>query len=254
MSKENPFVWYELMTADVGAAKAFYGDVIGWSTHDIPVGEMTYSLINYGERQVGGMMAMPPAILAAGMKPCWMAHVGVEDVDAAAAKVARLGGEIKRQPTDIPGVGRFAVLADRQGAGFLMFKPSKPGNRAVSREPGDIGWHELHTTDAANAFEFYSAMFGWGKGSSVDMGAIGIYQLFTIDGVDSGGMFNSPAAKGGCFWLYYLNVGDIDAAVKRVEKGGGKMLNGPQQVPGGGWVAQAVDPQGAMFAMLGMRK
>ena len=252
-SAQNPFVWYELMSSDVAAAKTFYGKVVGWKCEDVPVSGMTYTLLSAGERQIGGMMAIPERLRDAGLKPCWAAHVGVADVDAAAAKVRQLGGKIHREPTDIPNVGRFAAVSDRQGANLLMFKPSRPGERVFSRTPGNIGWHELHTTDWANAYEFYSAMFGWRKGDAMDMGAMGTYQLFTIGDVAVGGMFNSPAAQSGCFWLFYFNVEDIDAAAGRIGDIGGTIMHGPQQVPGGGWIVQARDPQGAAFALLGSR-
>ena len=157
-------------------------------------------------------------------------------------------------PTDIPNVGRIAMISDPQGAALYLFKPAQAGERAVSREPGQIGWHELHTNDWPKAFEFYTAMFGWLKGDGMDMGPMGTYQLFTINGVPSGAMFNSPAAQAARYWLYYFNVGDIDDAVKRVGGGGGKIMNGPMEVPGGGWIVQAADPQGAAFALLGSRK
>ncbi|HLN49397.1 MAG TPA: VOC family protein [Steroidobacteraceae bacterium] len=250
---QNPFVWYEFMSSDVAAAKTFYGKVVGWKFEDVPVSGMTYTLLRAGDRQIGGMMAMPQHLRDAGLKPYWAAHIGVYDVDAAAAKVRQLGGKVHREPTDIPNVGRFAAVSDRQGANFLMFKPSQPGERVFSRAPGDVGWHELHTTDWANAFEFYSAMFGWARADPFDMGPMGIYQLFTIGGTQVGGMFNSPAAKQGCFWLYYFNVEDIGAAAGCISDNGGKIMHGPQQVPGGGWIVQASDPEGAAFALLAPR-
>jgi len=251
---QSPFVWYELMTSDVGAAKTFYVKVIGWNAVDMPMPGMTYTLLRAGDTQVGGLMALPEEASAAGMKPCWVGYVGVDDVDSAAAKVTRLGGKILRAPTDIPNVGRFAVVSDPLGAAFNLFKPAQGGTRVVSSEPGHIGWHELHSSDWPKAFEFYSEMFGWLKGDSVDMGPMGTYQLFTIDGAASGAMFNSPAAKGARFWLYYFIVDDIDAAAKRLSDNGGKIMQGPHEVPGGRWIIQAADPQGAAFAMLGSRK
>jgi len=250
----SSFVWYELMSTDVAAAKSFYGNLVGWNAQDVPMPGMTYTLLRVGDRQVGGMMTMPPQLCDAGMKPSWTAHIGVQDVDAAAAKLQQLGGKIHRPPTDIADVGRFAAVADRQGARFCLFEPLQPAQRTVSRAPGDIGWHELHTNDWPSALEFYRAMFGWLPGDGVDMGPMGTYQLFTIAGTAAGGMFNSPAAQPGCFWLYYFIVEDIDAAAKRVGDGGGKIVQGPHQVPGGGWIVQAADPQGAAFALLGVRK
>lgn len=250
---QSSFVWYELMTTDVAAAKAFYTGVVGWSTEDMPMPGMTYTLLRMGQAQVGGLMAVPKEARDAGMRPCWVGYVGVDDADRAAAKVKQIGGKVLMEPTDIPNVGRFAAVTDPQGATLNLFKPSQPGQRGVSAEPGQVGWHELHTTDWPKAFGFYTDMFGWLKGDSVDMGAMGTYQLFTIKGTPSGAMFNSPAAQGARFWLYYFNVGNIDDAVKRVGQGGGKIMQGPMQVPGDRWVAQAADPQGAAFALLGSR-
>jgi predicted enzyme related to lactoylglutathione lyase len=251
---QSSFVWYELMTSDVAAAKAFYTNVVGWSTQDMPMPGMTYTLLRSGDTQVGGMMPLPKEACDAGMKPCWVSYLEADDVDGAAAKVQSLGGKIYRAPADIPNVGRFAVVADPQGASFNLFKPSQPGRRNVSSEPGHIGWHELHTNDSPQALDFYNAMFGWLKGDGMDMGPMGTYQLFTIGAAAVGAMFNSPAAQARPFWLYYFNVGDIDAAAKRVSDGGGKIMFGPQQVPGGGWIVQASDPQGAAFALLGSKK
>jgi predicted enzyme related to lactoylglutathione lyase len=252
-SSLGSFVWYEFMSTDVTAAKSFYGKVVGWNTQDVPISGMTYTLLRVGERQVGGMMTMPQQVRDAGTRPCWLAHIAVDDVDAAVVKLQRLGGKVHRPPTDIPNVGRFAAVTDRQGATFFMFKPSQAGERTPPSAPGDIGWHELHTNDWPNAFEFYNSMFGWLKGDAVDMGAMGTYQLFTIAGSPAGAMFNSPAAQPMCFWLYYFMVDDIDAAAKRVRDNDGKITQGPIQVPGDRWILQAADPQGAMFALLGSR-
>jgi uncharacterized protein len=82
---------------------------------------------------------------------------------------------------------------------------------------------------------------------------MGTYQLFTIGGQPMGGMFNRPPAVKAPFWLYYVNVGDIDAAAERVTAAGGKIINGPMQVPGGSWILQGMDPPGAMFALVGSK-
>jgi predicted enzyme related to lactoylglutathione lyase len=186
--RQSSFVWYELMTSDVAGAKAFYASVAGWKTEDVTMPGMTYTLLRAGEApgaeaQVGGLMALPEAACAAGMRPCWAGYIGVDDVDAGAVKVTRLGGRILGAPRDIPNVGRFATVTDPAGAMFNLFKPLQTGERAaVSAAPGHIGWHELHSADWPKAFEFYSEMFGWLKGDPIDMGPMGTYQLFTIGG------------------------------------------------------------------------
>jgi predicted enzyme related to lactoylglutathione lyase len=247
------FVWYELMTTDVVAAKRFYENVVGWKTEDVPMPGMTYTLVKAGDAQVAGLMTLPKEASDAGLKPCWVGYIAVPDVDQFAKKVVSLGGKLHREPSDIPNVGRFAVVADPQGVIFNLFKGTgSPQLAAVSMEPGHVGWHELHSSDAAKAFEFYAALFGWTKDQAMDMGEMGTYQIFSIGGTRAGGMFNSPMpAKQ---WLYYFAVEDVDAALKRITDQGGKVMHGPSEVPGGAFIVQATDPQGAMFAVVGMRK
>ena len=253
-TKQSSFVWYELMTTDVAAAKAFYGSVVGWSMQDMPMPGMTYTIVSMGEAQVGGIMPIPKDAAAAGMQPCWASYIAVDDVDAGAATVQRLGGKILAPPTDIPTIGRFATVADPQGAMFNLFKPNRAGERTYSMAPGQVGWHELHARDFAKAFEFYAAMFGWTSGDAMDMGPMGTYQILKIGDVPVGAVFNSPAADKARFWLYYFNVADIDAALARLTAGGGRLMMGPVQVPGGNWIVQASDPQGAPFALVGPKR
>jgi predicted enzyme related to lactoylglutathione lyase len=250
---QSSFVWYELLTRDVAAAKVFYGEVVGWAMQDVPMPGMTYTLFSAGSSQVGGMMRMPQDACDAGTQPFWATYIDTDDVDAAATRLRSRGGALHKGPDDIPEVGRFAVVADPQGAMFNLFKPSRPGERGVSNSPGQVGWHELHTKDWSKAWEFYSGMFGWQKGQAVDMGPMGTYQTFLIGGAQSGAMFNSPAAERASFWLIYFSVGDIDAAGRRIAGAGGKINSGPHQVPGGQWIIQAADPQGAAFAVLGTK-
>jgi predicted enzyme related to lactoylglutathione lyase len=251
------FVWYELMTSDTSAAKTFYGKVAGWGTQDIPMPGMTYTLFSIGETPVGGLMDLPADAANMGIPPNWISYVGVADVDAATEQAKRLGGSMFVPPRDIPNVGRFAVIADPQGAAISLFKwlTPRPDPTVAPGTPGHVGWHELAAADWEKAFAFYSALFGWQKADAVDMGPTGTYQLFSVAGGPAvGGMYNKPAAMPRPFWLYYINVAAVDAAVERVSAGGGKILNGPMQVPGGSWIVQCADPQGAMFALVGGRR
>lgn len=254
MSKSHgKFVWYELMTPDTGAAAKFYGGILPWTAKDAGTPGMNYTLFSVGESGVAGMMAMPDDAGPRKIPPNWSGYVAVDDVDAAAALVKREGGAIHHGPSDIPGVGRFAVVADPQGAVILLFKPSRDDAPPMPAPdtPGLVGWRELHTTDQAGAFVFYAKLFGWTKGDAMDMGPMGTYQIVSYSKGMFGGMFNSPAAKAHPFWLYYFNVAGIDTARDQVLKGGGKVTNGPMQVPGGAWIIQCVDPQGAHFALVG---
>ena len=248
---QNSFVWYELMTTDTDAAKAFYGKVTGWGATPMP--GMPYTMFTLGETPVGGLMDLPEDAKKMGAGPSWIGYVGVDDVDATVEHIRRLGGTVYVPPRDIPEVGRFAVVADPQRATFALFRPlSAPeGGPAQPGTPGRVGWHELLAEDWQKAFAFYGELFGWQKADAVDIGPMGTYQLFSIGGQPAGGMFNKPPMVSAPFWLYYVNSDGIDAATERVKAAGGRIANGPMQVPGGSWIVQCLDPQGAMFALLG---
>lgn len=247
----SPFVWYELMTSDDEAAAAFYSDVVGWQVADAGMTGMRYTLMQIGAHAVAGVMALPEQARDAGAKPAWTGYVAVADVDAMAVKLTTAGGTVHHPAQDIPGVGRFATVADPHGAVFCLFRgnadePPQP----KAGTPGTIGWHELSAGDLDSTWAFYSGLFGWTKDQAMDMGPGGIYQLFAAGGEAMGGMMTKPAQMPRPAWLYYFRVETLDAALERVKAGGGQLLNGPMAVPGDEWVAQCCDPQGAMFALL----
>jgi predicted enzyme related to lactoylglutathione lyase len=254
-SSQGRFVWYELMTTDTKAAKDFYGKVVGWSAQDMPMPGMTYSIFNAGSTGVGGLMTLSEDAKKMGAPPSWIGYVGVDDVDATVNKIKSQGGQVYAGPLDIPEVGRFAVVTDPQQATFALFKAKTPNTAAPAAPdaPGHVGWRELAATDGQKALAFYSGMFGWKKGEAHDMGPMGTYQIFTSAEEQAGGMFTKPPAMPVPFWLYYFNVPDIDAATAKVKSGGGQILNGPMEVPGGSWIVQCKDPQGAAFALVGKR-
>lgn len=245
---EGEFVWYELMSGDVDAAKVFYAQVVGWNMADSGMTTMAYALARIGERQVAGLTSFSPDAVETGTV-MWFGYILVADVDVMAERVVQAGGAVHRSPTDIPGIGRFSVVADPQGAQFMLFRGSgDPAPDLPVNTPGTFGWHELHTTDWEAALAFYQNLFGWEKSQATDMGPMGTYQTFSIGGAWSGGMMNgggSPEPH----WLYYINVDDIGAAAVRVEEAGGKVQHGPLQVPGGNWVLMGTDPQGGSFAL-----
>jgi len=130
-----------------------------------------------------------------------------------------------------------------------MPSPERPAPPAL----GTIGWHELYTTDLEGGFDFYNKLFGWSKVSDMDMGTMGIYRIFDEgDGkpMGDGGMMTKAPHIPVSGWNFYFNVDSIKAAIERVKNGGGKIINGPMQVPGGSWIIQGQDPQGAMFSLV----
>lgn len=246
----SPFIWYELMTSDPAAALEFYAAVVGWSGEPFGGAEMPYTVLNAGGIGVAGLMAIPPEVAAAGARPVWMGYIHAADVDAACDALAADGGSLHHAPTDIPDVGRFAVVADPQGAHFMLMAPQGPeGPRAEPSSPGQVGWRELYAQDWRAALDFYARRFGWSARESFDIGPMGTYQLFQSGDGQQGGMMTKPDAFPQPFWLFYFNVPTIDAAISRVKDSGGQVLMGPSEVPGGSWIVQCLDPQGAMFAL-----
>jgi len=250
------FVWYELMTTDAKAAETFYRDVAGWGAKNSAMPGMDYTLFTAGGVDVGGLFALSKEVLAAGARPAWVGYVAVDDVDAAAAQVRAAGGAVHRGPDDIPGVGRFAMVADPQGAAFALFKPAQADQRspAAPDQPGHFGWHELYAGDGPSVFAFYAKLFGWKKGEAMDMGPAGVYQMFDAGGGGMiGGIMTKPPQMPVPAWTFYINSTGIDAAAARVKAAGGQIINGPNEVPGGNWIVMGIDPQGAQFALVGPR-
>ena len=251
--KQGDFVWHELCTTDPAAAAAFYGKVVGWTIRQAGLPGIDYSLACVGDRQIAGIMTLPEAQMPP--RPVWFGYIAVDDVDAKAAAIAAAGGTIHKAPADIPSIGRFAVVADPQGAVFMLFKGAgEPPPPLGMMQPGSVGWNELHARDAPAIWPFYEGTFGWSKDTAHDMGPMGIYQLFKASGLPCGGMMTDTQSPRPPYWLYYFVVDDIDAGVERVKANGGAVLFGPQEVPGGAWIINAQDPQGGTFALVGMRK
>lgn len=248
------FAWYELATTDMESAKAFYGDVLGWGTQDVPASGPAYTLFTAAGAAVSGLMELPKEATASGLRPSWLGYVCVDDVNAAANRIEELGGAVHVPPTEIPNVSRFSIAVDPQMATIALLKWLN-GDQQQPAEldaPGRVGWHELLAADWEQAFAFYRELFGWQK-AQTDTGAVGTYQLFSAAGETIGGMYTKPAMEPVPFWLYYFNVGDIDVAMKRVKAGGGTILTGPIEVPGRRWIARCTDPQAAIFALMGKR-
>jgi predicted enzyme related to lactoylglutathione lyase len=256
MAQEGTFVWYDLMTADLDAALTFYSAVLGWEATDSGMpGPTRYMLVHGSGQPVGGAMQLTSDMNAAGARTGWMGHIFTSDVDARAEAIKAAGGAIHRPPTDIPGVGRFAVVADPYGAVFSLFAnaPQYPMRPVLPMGTlGHVGWRELHAGDGPKAFDFYAGQFGWKKDTAVDMGPMGVYQTFTpAEGPPAiGGVMTKPAEMPAPMWLFYFGVDAAGAAVDRAKAAGGQLLMGPAEVPGGGWIAQFLDPQGGMFAVV----
>lgn len=244
------FAWHELMTTDPDAAIRFYGQVVGWQTEPFP-GMPEYRLWTHGGQPRGGVMRQSEDERRRGLAPHWLMYVAVPDIDRAVRQAEAAGGRVRVPGQSVPGVGRWSILADPQGIVFSLYTPEQRRPGTDEAEIGDFSWHELAAPDPEAAWAFYQPLFGWEKSTAMDMGPDGIYQIYRRGGAktDLGAFYRRPADTPGLpAWLVYARVADADRAAETVTRLGGRVLNGPMDVPGGR-IAVCVDPQGAAFAV-----
>ncbi len=261
MKTHGAWIWYELMTPDVAGAKAFYEAVVpGWSlTLGTPeTGEYGF-IANADGGMTGGILGLTKAMLDEGCPPAWIGYVGVDDVDAFLPRLETKGGKVTMPARDVPMAGRIAMIADCCGAPLYVMTPTPPPgggeSTSFSAKPnqGRCGWNELMAGNADNATDFYASLFGWTLPEPMDMGEMGKYQFVEHDGVTVGAIMNKMAQMPASIWSHYFWVSGIDAAAAAIAANGGQVINGPMEVPGGDWIVQGIDPQGAMFSLVGAK-
>ncbi len=248
--------WYELGTMDLASARSFYADVLGWTWQGGGMEGFDYQLALSGGDMVAGAMATDGAD---GGPAMWKIYFAVDDCDKTAAAVAADGGAVLVPPSDIPGAGRYAILADPQGAAFGILQPlpmegGGSGGAFDMQKDGHGSWNELATSDAQAALDFYGRHFNWTQSRAMEMGPDMVYRIFARAGQDLGGLYTigpGMPGPGTPAWLPYFGVNGVDAGLSRIAAAGGEKAVGPMEVPGGAFIAVCHDPQGVMFAIVG---
>lgn len=250
---EGTPIWYELLTADPRASKAFYDDVVGWTIEAEPSGDIDYRMIDTGNGPVGGVMRLSEEMAAGGARPTWLFYIGVDDVDATVAKIEAARGGVLMPAFDIPSVGRIAFVTDPQGIPFYVMRgASDEWSAAFDRMGmGKCNWNELATSDQAGAQAFYATVFGWRYPDKMPMDEMGDYVFVEAAGTTIGATMTRRADGPPAGWQFYFRAPDIDAAAEKVKTGGGKVHAGPMEVPGGDRIIVASDPHGVMFGVTG---
>lgn len=246
---KNRFIWFDLMSTDRDTSLAFFTPLFGWSKSDFDMGEMgTYSVLEAGGASFGGAMSMDPA---AGHPSHFIGYIYTDDVDAVAARVPELGGQVPYPPMDIPGIGRFAVLQDPMGAHFSALTTLPTTAQAPETDPpyGCVSWSELSSNDPEKSGAFYSQLFNWElKGSW--LAEMPDYTIALQGESMLAGLMKSVEEGMPSAWLFYFNVEDIGASVAKVAELGGTMVTETMAVPSVGQFAVASDPTGAIFALM----
>jgi predicted enzyme related to lactoylglutathione lyase len=236
------FVWHELMTSDSVAAYGFYAKALNWKTVT-PQGDASHTSFEGPSGPLGSAAQLDDGA------PNWIPYIGSTDLEKTLSDATDGGGTVAKSITAVAGGGHYAILTDPQGATFGVYASDASASREGPAKRGEYSWHELATTDAGAAMEFYSNLFGWDQIAEHDMGPAGMYTIFGRNGRQLGGIYKKMEGQPGPAWLGYVRVKDLDKTIKKVKYAGGTLINGPMDVPGGDRIAQFLDPQGAAFAV-----
>lgn len=253
------WIWYELMTADPEGAKAFYEPIVGWDMTTGHGDTNDYGFLTAPDgAMVGGLLRLTEEMTSHGARPCWIGYLSVPDVDGEVSAIEAAGGKCLMAARDVEMAGRIAMVADPGGAPFYVMAP-KPAEGQEGESSafqadsnlGHCGWNELMAADPAREIAFYTTRFGWSLLEPMDMGEYGKYQFVAHEDITTGaimGLMSGPAVP---MWNHYFWVPSIAEAKGRIDAGGAQVVNGPMEVPGGSWIVQGVDPQGAFFSLVG---
>lgn len=248
--------WHELMTPDPAAAQAFYGPLLGWRCDPGEAAGRRYDVLLAAGRPVGGMLGLDAAMQQDGAGPAWVGYVAVDALAAAMDKVRAGGGQVLMEGMAIPGMGRFALVANPDGVPlYLMEYDTAPPAPAASfpPPPGTCAWNELAARDPDAAIAFHTGLFGWRQEGDMPMGELGSYRFLHHDAAMIGAVMPLAGTATQPGWTFYFVVPDIDAAAAAVREGHGEVIEEPVEIPGGSFSLVARDPQGARFGLVGPR-
>lgn len=259
----SSFIWYELMTDDADRAARFYTAVFGWKIAGGAPGktgpEGYRQLLRSDGGSAGGLLPLSADMVANGARPAWLPYLYVADVAAALAAIVSDGGRVVMPAMSLP-VGTVAMVADPQGVPLYVMTPVPPPGKpdAVSDVFSPtalqrVAWNELSSPDLAASKAFYARRFGFEFNEVMSMGAMGDYCFIDQQGVRLGAIMPRQDARQPAAWLMHFRVPSVLDAKRAIEAGGGKVLHGPMEVPGGDWIVVATDPGNAPFGVVGAK-
>jgi predicted enzyme related to lactoylglutathione lyase len=239
------FVWFEHVSNDVQRARTFYGELFGWRSDAVPMGDQQYHMIQNGGQGIGGFRTAMP-----GLPNHWMSYLSVADVDATTKAAQAAGAKVMMPPTDFAPVGRGATLADPTGAVLSVWKSAQgdpPDTETVA--PGNWYWNECWTPDAKAALAFYEKVFGYTH-ETMNMGPQGDYYVLMRDGKARGGIMRATEPAAPPAWLPYVSVVDCDATATRAGALGAKIIVPPKDIPDVGRFTVLMDSTGAVIGAI----
>ena len=242
------FIWFDLATENVAAARVFYGAVFDWKFEQVSGGPPEYTVIRNATGKVGGMFRKPRRNdVRAGAH--WLSLISVRDVQESARIVSERGGSVLLAPTQVPGRGTHAVFRDPQGAifGVLAATGGDPADDPIV--DGDVFWLDLFTPDPAKATQFYADLAGYEVGEGPTRA--GPKRSYLVTGaVARAGIIAQQSAGLAPAWLPYFLVDDVPATIEKARRAGGKVLVAPRVEYLNGKVAVLADPNGGVFGIV----
>jgi predicted enzyme related to lactoylglutathione lyase len=241
------FVWRDLLTTDPAKSEAFYTSLFGWTINSADMGSGEYRMWRNGDTDLGGITKINES---EGIPPYWLSYIATPNVDETTSKAIELGSSAPNPGMDIPGVGRFSVVLDPQGAAFSPFTDTSGTDVPEGQIPpvGGVSWNELMSKDAQASKSFYSHVFGY-TADDQDMGGMP-YTILNRGDIMEAGILQAPdGAPMPTAWVIYFVVANIDDSIAKAEELGGKNLSGIIEVPGIGRVAMVMDSLGALFGL-----
>ncbi len=232
-------VWFDLLTENAAVANAFYAEVFGW---EIEVYKPDVWLARHNGEAVAGISQIRGE-LPDQTESRWLVGVLVANADSAVATAKRLGAKVHEAVKDVPGIGRYAVIADPQGAVIMLVDLEEEFTRPTGIDRWV--WTELWTDDLAAAGKFYHEVVGYGQSQVDALG--GQYNVMTVNDEPTAGLVKIPTESIDPAWAGYIAVEDLDQTMARARKANGKVLVEPNPQFMGGAVALLADPSGAAF-------
>jgi uncharacterized protein len=232
------FSWSELVTSDPAAAKSFYTALFAWEYEDSPIPDAgVYTMASRDGKVVA-------ALFEDEQPPHWNCYVTVASADDTARRAGELGANVLAEPFDVMDAGRMAVFADPTGAALCVWEPRTNIGAELVNAPGALTWNDLVTPDPAAVVDFYGALFGWTFEEMPDSGGYRVIR----NGDRTNGGFSPHAPEAPPAWIPYFGHEDVDRLLGEIDGHGGRVLQGPLQLPQGR-IGVLADPQGAVFAV-----
>ena len=240
--------WVDLFTSDPDKSRAFYGELLGWTSE--AAGEEYGGYVNFLKDglPVAGCMRNDGQ---SGSPDVWSVYLATDDAKATADEAADHGGQVLVPAMDVMELGTMAVVTDAGGATIGIWQPGLHKGFGVFGEPGTPSWFELHTRDYDASVQFYRDVFKWDAQVVGDTADFRYTTLREGEGQLAGIMDANAFLPDGvpAHWSIYFGVDDTDAALARIVALGGEIVRPAEDTPYGR-LAQASDPTGAHFKLV----